>query len=151
MVDSGKALNLKRITGDEYEGALCGADPGVGTVPRQAKRVSIDVGSFLQSAEDVITASKGTGDAAKQARRLSQQLTISMDAFNAVATSAGKGGGGRADARNRYVMAFIRWIRKGEVEKITARLQSSPSYHALLKEQAEKRQQEKAKKKASAS
>ena len=65
---------------------------------------------------------------------MAQRLSISIDAFASVQKAASKG-----SHRNKYVWAFLRWIRKQEVAQFVKRLDNSPTYQAILKKDAETR------------
>lgn len=74
----------------------------------------------------------------KKAERTQKLLTMALSAF-----SSGQNAGDKTmtlkNTKNKYVLALKRYIIQDQVQKVRERLQSSPTYHALLQEQADKR------------
>ena len=68
-----------------------------------------------------------------------QRLSLSISAF-----SSSKGPTSKGSYRNKYVTAFLRWIRKGQVAQMQKLLDNSLVYQEILKKDAEMRAAERA-------
>ena len=131
-------VGIKRLDADEYEGDATLPDPGIGKyVPRAEPRVKIDMDSFMGDISAVQQQSAESRRATTAARRMSQQLTVAIDAFSSLA--AGKNGLGKGSVRNKYVRAVLRWIRKQQVKEMSDMLDANAFYQDLLKKQAQER------------
>ena len=131
-------VGIKRLDADEYEGDATLPDPGIGKyVPRAEPRVKIDMDSFMGDISAVQQQSAESRRATTAARRMSQQLTVAIDAFSSLA--AGKNGLGKGSVRNKYVRAVLRWIRKQQVKEMSDMLDSSAFYQDMVTKKAEER------------
>ena len=131
-------VGIKRLDADEYEGDATLPDPGIGKyVPRAEPRVKNDMDSFMGDISAVQQQSAESRRATTAARRMSQQLTVAIDAFSSLA--AGKNGLGKGSVRNKYVRAMLRWIRKQQVKEMSDMLDSSAFYQDMVTKKAEER------------
>ena len=136
--EGSRKVGIKRLDADVYEGDATLPDPGVGKyVPRTEPRVKIDMDSFMGDISAVQQQSAESRQATGAARRMSQQLTVAIDAFSSLA--AGKNGLGKGSVRNKYVTAVLGWIRKQQVKEMSDMLDANAFYQDLLKKQAQER------------
>jgi hypothetical protein len=133
-----KVLGLKRLFGDDYEGEATMSDPGIGKhVPRAEAKEKVSVERFLDDVEDVKKQSLELRASSTAARRVSQQLTLAIDVFRSIGQDAKSTKGTKGTARNKYVAAFLRWLRKQQVKEMQDMLDSSEFYQDLLRQAAQ--------------
>ena len=102
-------------------------------------RSKVDVEQFAKITGDVRSSMAELSVDNQAARKMAQRLSISIDAFAGMHKAASQG-----SVRNKYVWAFLRWIRKKQVAEMTAVLENSAVYANILKKEAEERAAESA-------
>ncbi len=139
---SSGTLGMKKLFGDNYEEAspTVPEDPLVAAaVPMASVRSKVDVEQFAKITGDVRSSMAELSVDNQAARKMAQRLSISIDAFAGMHKAASQG-----SVRNKYVWAFLRWIRKKQVAEMTAVLENSAVYANILKKEAEERAAESA-------
>ena len=123
-------------------GLILAGNPGVDAVVlarhnfEARAEVTFGAGSaLLNDLQSGLADSAASSAAAARAQKL---LSMSMNALESLRSSIDKEAGMSA-GKKKWYRAFKRHIIRQQVEVNRVRLESSPAYHALLAEQAEKR------------
>merc|ERR1711988_132495 len=127
-------LGMKKLFGDKADNATMPENPAIAhAIPMATPRAKVDMKAFTAMSGEVRQSMRTLSTDTQGARKMMQRLSISIDAFANVQAST------KGSHRNKYVWAFLRWIRKKEVAQMQKVLDNSPIYQSILQKDAETR------------
>ncbi|GMH51914.1 hypothetical protein TrST_g8219 [Triparma strigata] len=129
---------LCKLSEDKYESLMIEKPENMEPPPAIPKEVTISVDDFQQA---IASFQDGAAELKKMrtsAEKMSKLMAMSINAFSNAEHDRQRRKG-LNKSQMQWVDTFTKWIVRKQVEHVRSRLDSSPAYQELLKEQEEKR------------